>query len=277
MQYLINNRSGEKMRRLYVGTSWKMNKTVAESCIYIKDLCDFLNQNQELVKEIEVFVLPTFLAVDSAARIVRDNGSKLKIGAQDCCWEDSGPFTGEVSPYHLKELGASYAEIGHAERREIFMETDEMVAKKTAAIIKNKMKPILCIGEEEKPADINIALNFLEKQLLDGLSMIDAADIKDVVIAYEPVWAIGASASAPIDYLNEAMIFLRDMLDRKFGNKCGSTQDIIYGGSVTPESAKDILALPCCDGIFVGRSALNIEYFISMIKMASDIQKKKNP
>jgi len=262
------------MRKKYVGTSWKMNKTVAESSDYIKNLSDFINRNPELTKDIEVFVLPTFLAIDSGARIVRENNSRLKIGAQDCCWEDSGPFTGEVSPMHLKELGASYVEIGHAERRNIFMESDEMVAKKTAAIVKNGMRPILCIGEEKKPDDINIALDFLEKQLLDGLGKIDKADVKNVVIAYEPVWAIGATASAPLDYLSEAMYFLRDLLSKKFGNNCGDNQDIIYGGSVAPESAKDILALPGNDGIFVGRSALNVDYFINMIKMASEIQNK---
>jgi triosephosphate isomerase len=263
------------MRRLYVGTSWKMNKTVRESRIYIKHLSDFLNENPELVNEIEVFVLPTFLSIDSSTRIVKETNSRLKIGAQDCCWEDFGAFTGEVSPMHLSDLGASYVETGHAERREIFMETDEMVSKKTAAIIKNNMRPILCIGEEEKPDRIDIALKFLEHQLLEGLSRIDEADIKNVVIAYEPVWAIGATASAPLDYLSEAMDFLRDLLNRKFGNKCGDSQAIIYGGSVTPESAKDILALPSNDGIFVGRSALNVDYFISMIKTASYIQKIK--
>ena len=267
--------SGKKMRRLYVGTSWKMNKTVEESQTYIKNLSDFMNKNPELVNEIEVFVIPTFLAIDSSTRIIIEKKSGLKIGAQDCCWEDSGAFTGEVSPMHLKDLGASYVEIGHAERREIFMETDEMVAKKTAAIIKNNMRPILCIGEEEKPDEIDIALNFLEHQLLEGLSRINKADIKNVVIAYEPVWAIGATASAPLDYLSKAMDFLRDLLNRKFGNNCGDIQDIIYGGSVTPESAKDILTLHGNDGIFVGRSALNINYFTSMIKMASEIQKIK--
>jgi triosephosphate isomerase len=267
--------SEKKMRKLYVGTSWKMNKTVGESSDYIKNLSDFMNKNTELINGIEVFVIPTFLAIDSATRIVREKNSGLKIGAQDCCWEDFGPFTGEVSPMHLKDLGVSYVEIGHAERREIFMETDEMVAKKTAAIIKNNMKPILCIGEEEKPDDINIALNFLEYQLLEGLSRIDKTDIKNVVIAYEPVWAIGATASAPLDYLSKAMDFLRNMLNRKFGNNCGDSQDIIYGGSVTPESAKDILAIPGNDGIFVGRSALNVDYFINMIKMASEIRKVK--
>jgi len=272
---LANHEFGEKMRKLYVGTSWKMNKTVKESRAYINNLSDFMNNNPEIVNEIEVFVLPTFLSIDSSTQIVKEENSRLKIGAQDCCWEDSGAFTGEVSPLHLSDLGAMYVETGHAERREIFMETDEMVAKKTAAIIRNNMKPILCIGEEEKPDNIETALDFLKHQLLDGLSGIGDGDIKNVVIAYEPVWAIGTSASAPLDYLSEAMEFLRNLLNKKFGNKCGDRQDIIYGGSVTPESAKDILALPANNGIFVGRSALNVDFFISMIKMASDIQKTK--
>ncbi|MHB1346848.1 MAG: triose-phosphate isomerase family protein [Candidatus Humimicrobiaceae bacterium] len=261
------------MRRLYVGTSWKMNKTVTESRTYVRTLSDFMNENPKLLEEIDVFVIPTFLAIDSATQIIKEKNSGLKIGAQDCCWEDFGAFTGEVSPFHLSDLGASYVEIGHAERRKIFMETDEMVSKKTAAIVRNNMRPILCIGEEEKPDNIDIALKFLENQLLEGLSRISTDDIKKVIVAYEPVWAIGAAASAPLDYLSEAMNFLRELLNRKFG--CGDIQDIIYGGSVTPESAKDLLALPANDGIFIGRAALNVDYFINMIKMAYDIQKIK--
>jgi triosephosphate isomerase len=266
---------GEKTRKLYVGTSWKMNKTVNESRQFISTLCDFMNNNPQVIKNLEVFVLPAFLAIDSAIQIINKTNSDLKIGAQDCCWEDFGAFTGEVSPMHLKDLGASYVELGHAERRNIFMETDEMVSKKLAAVIKNNMKPILCIGEEEKPAQIQTALKFLEKQLLEDLSKINKDDLKNIVIAYEPVWAIGATASAPLDYIEEAMDFLRNLLNKKFGNNCGSDQVIIYGGSVTPESARDILALKNNDGIFVGRSALNVEYFINMIKMANEVQKSK--
>ena len=106
------------MRKLYVGTSWKMNKTVAQSREYIQNLSDFINNNPELTKDIEIFVLPTFLAIDSATRIVKEANARQKIGAQDCCQEDSGAFTGEVSPMHLKDLGAEYVETGHAERRE---------------------------------------------------------------------------------------------------------------------------------------------------------------
>ncbi|MCE5329984.1 triose-phosphate isomerase [bacterium] len=263
------------MKNLYVGTSWKMNKTVAETREYMKKMKEFMQNNGEAIKDLDVFILPTFLAIDAALQITRNANSGLKIGAQDCCWEDFGPFTGEVSPMHLKDLGVSYVEVGHAERREIFKETDEMVSKKVAAIVKNKMKPILCIGEEEKPSQIDIALNFLKNQLLDDLSRIESADLKNIIIAYEPVWAIGATASAPLDYIKEAIDFLRALLNKEFGGRHGDDQVIIYGGSVTPESAKDILALPDNDGIFVGRSALNIDYFIKMIIMASEVQKVK--
>ncbi|MCL5070040.1 MAG: triose-phosphate isomerase, partial [Actinobacteria bacterium] len=150
---------------------------------------------------------------------------------------------------------------------------DEVISKKVAAIIKNNIKPILCIGEEEKPSQIDTALRFLKDQLLEDLSKINSVDLKNIIVAYEPVWAIGASSSAPIAYIKEAIDFLRTLLNKEFGSKCGEEQVIIYGGSVTPESAKDILALPNNDGIFIGRSALNIDYFIKMIMMASEIQK----
>lgn len=263
------------MKKLYVGTSWKMNKTVTETREYISKMMEFMQNNNETVKDLDIFILPTFLAIDAALQITKAANSELKIGAQNCCWEDYGAFTGEVSPMHLKDLGCSYVEIGHAERREIFRETDEMISKKVSAIIKNNMKPILCIGEEEKSSQINIALHFLEHQLLDDLSKINAQDLKNIIIAYEPVWAIGATASAPLDYISEAIDFLRNLLNKKFGSKLGDDQVIIYGGSVTPESAKDILALSNNDGIFIGRAALNIEYFMQMIEMAFEVQKQK--
>jgi len=264
------------MKNIYVGTPWKMNKTVSESCNYIAEMCDYINKNSNNLKSIEIFILPSFLAVDACMKIVRGKKSALKIGAQNCCWEDFGSFTGEVSPMHLKDLGVSYVELGHAERRDIFMEDDEMIGKKVAGVIRNNLKPILCIGEEEKPNDINIALKFLKKQLEINLSKITDIDLKNIIIAYEPVWAIGASTSAPLDYIEAAIDFLRGFLNKEYGKDAGENQVIIYGGSVTPQSAEGLLMLPNNDGIFIGRAALNLDYFIKMIEMAVKVQQQKN-
>ncbi len=261
------------MSKIYVGTSWKMNKTVSEGIRYIEDLMRFLEVEKGIFEKIEVFVLPTFLSIDAFARSIKEKRSGLKTGAQDCCWEDEGAFTGEVSPMHLKDLGAEYVELGHAERRKLFAEDDTMVNKKVSAALRNSLKPIICIGEDKKPDDMNIAFRFLEKQLMDALKNVNSADLKNIIIAYEPVWAIGASTSAPLDYIEKALDFIRSVIDSYFIKGMGKNQVIIYGGSVNMESVRGILSLKNNNGIFVGRSALNLDYFKDMIKIAQSIGK----
>jgi triosephosphate isomerase len=261
------------MRKTFVGTSWKMNKTVKEGITYLQELIRFIDTESIIPDEVEVFVIPTFLSVDAFTGIVKEKRSALKIGAQDCCWEDEGPFTGEVSPMHLKDLGAEYIELGHAERRRYFCEDDEMINKKVRSTLRNGLKPILCIGEQEKYEDINTSYIFLERQLMGGLKDVKDIDLKNLIIAYEPVWAIGASSSAPIEYIGKVLDFLRSVIDKNFKGGLGKSQAIIYGGSVNMESVRQILSLKNNDGIFVGRSALNIDYFKDMIKTALQIRK----
>ncbi len=147
--------------------------------------------------------------------------SILQYGAQDCCWSDEGAFTGEVSPMHLKDLGCTYAELGHAERRDIFKEDDEMINKKVLGCLRNNLKPILCIGEEKRYARNKDAFRFVKKQLLSDLKGVNRQDIGKVIIAYEPVWAIGADASAPVDFIYEGMNFLRELIREEYDNDCG--------------------------------------------------------
>jgi triosephosphate isomerase len=261
------------LKKILVGFVWKMNKTVKESVEYTIKLVDYLKKNENYLNDasVNVFILPTFLAIFSVSELARN--SILQYGAQNCCWSDEGAFTGEVSPMHLKNLGCTYAELGHAERRDMFKEDDEMINKKVLGCLKNNLKPILCIGEEKRYARNRDAFRFVKKQVILDLKGVSRQDIGKVIIAYEPVWAIGAVASAPVDFIYEGLNFLRELISEEYGETAGKEQLIIYGGSVTPQSSREILALDNNNGIFIGRAALNLNYFIEMIEMAAKVAK----
>lgn len=259
------------MRKILVGAAWKMNKTVDESIDYVKKLISFVEGNLASSKYVEVFVLPTYLSLHPLSLIV--GNSKLKYGAQNCFWENEGAYTGEISPMHLKDIGCTYVELGHPERRNILKEDDDMINKKVIACLRNDLMPILCIGEEEKYSNVKKAKNFLKGQLFSDLRGIDSNGIGKVIIAYEPVWAIGADSAAPIDYIYNMLEYLREILGEEFGNSAGKDQIIFYGGSVNLESSREILELDNNNGIFIGRAGLNFVFFTGMVKIALNIEK----
>jgi triosephosphate isomerase (TIM) len=251
---------------ILVGAAWKMNKDLAQSLEYASELNRFCLENITGEDNIEVFFLPTFLPLYHMRDIV--TAPSLKYGAQNCCWEDEGAFTGEVSPAHLKDAGCTYVELGHAERRRIFGEDDRMLNKKVLAALRNGLKPILCIGEREKKDNMNATYDFLKDQLFTGLNNVDSGRLDDVIIAYEPVWAIGASESAPLDYTEKILDFLRKLLKNRYGSEVSEKQMIFYGGAVNPDTAPGILELEQNDGIFIGRASLDIKYLIQLVEMA---------
>lgn len=252
-----------------VGASWKMNKNVSESITYAKKLNEFVLNEINEDQDIEVFFLPTFLPLFALKSIV--TSPKLKFGSQNSGWQDEGSFTGEVSPAHLKDSGCTYIELGHAERRSIFKENDEMINRKLKAVIGNDLKPILCIGEKEKSKDMKDTFKFLAKQVQTGLKDVHPDDLNKVIIAYEPVWAIGAKYSAPVEHIEESLAFIRGLLKSEYGKSISQKQLIIYGGSVTPGSTPEILSLENVNGIFIGRASLKLDYFVEMIKIAMNI------
>ena len=252
-----------------IGASWKMYKNVGESIAYAEKLNEFVSNRINANQDIEVFFLPTFLPLFSLKSII--TSPKLKYGSQNSGWQDEGAFTGEVSPAHLKDAGCTYIELGHPERRSIFMEDGEMINRKLKSVLGNGLKPILCIGEKEKGKDMKDVFKFLAKQVQTGLKDVCLDDIDKVLIAYEPVWAIGAEHSAPIKYIEESLAFLRELLKREYGSSISQKQLIIYGGCVTHVSTPGILSLENVNGIFIGRASLDLEYFIEMIKITMDI------
>jgi triosephosphate isomerase len=258
-------------KKILIGTSWKMNKTVPESIEYAKELLSYVEKKKEELRDVTVFILPTFLAIAKVSEVLR--GTDILYGAQDCCWADEGAFTGEVSPMHLKDLGSRFAELGHAERREMFAEDDEMINKKVLAALKNGLSPILCIGEEERFKDDIKAYDYVVDQLEADIKGIENQDMEKIVIAYEPVWAIGSDASAPLDFIQGGMKYIRDYIKERFGEETAQKQLMIYGGSVTPDTAEDIMNLKDNDGIFIGRAALKLDYFFDMIEMAIRVSK----
>ena len=262
-------------KKMLIGSGFKMRKSVQESIDYTKRINDFINKHVSDVSLIEVFILASFEALYPMSKII-SNSKILKLGAQNCWYENRGPYTGEVSPMNLKEIGCTYVEIGHPERRDIFKEDKILINKKIKSCIKNGLKPILFIGEKEKYKDKNQVYKFLEKQLLEELGVLHRGDLNKVVLAYEPIWAIGAQEAAPVNYIQDSLFFLRKFFESKYGKDISENQIIFYGGSVKLENTIDILKIEGNDGISSGRGASNPDYFIDMIKLAIEFMNNKS-
>ena len=258
------------MKKIFVGASWKMNKNVEESLEYVSQLKDFIAKNKSSLKKsnVEVFFLPTYLPLYSISLILSD--SYLKFGSQNSFWADEGAYTGEVSPMHLKKIGCRYIELGHPERLYILKEDEQLINKKVIGVLKNGLTPVLCIGEEEERDKKQEVYDFLVGQMRAYFKGLDRKDINKILLAYEPVWAIGADKSAPVDYISDSLDFIRSFLSDEYGSGTGESQHIIYGGSVNTASAFEILKLKNNNGIFIGRASLKFDYFTNMIKMAVD-------
>ena len=253
------------MKKL-IAANWKMNKTIEESISFIKELKKiFKNKNAEIV------VCPPFASLQAVSRELK--GSSIKLGAQNMHFEDSGAYTGEISPLMLKEAGCDYVILGHSERREIFREDDFLINKKLIAALKNGLKPILCIGENLEQRKNGKTNEILENQLKNCLKNIDISQILKINIAYEPVWAISRGnpdhKAATADDAEEGHKFIRNVLEKMFGRNASKNVRIIYGGSMKPENSKELLSMPNIDGGLVGNASLNAKSFAEIISHAS--------
>ncbi|MEM7448414.1 MAG: triose-phosphate isomerase [Myxococcota bacterium] len=248
-------------RRLVVG-NWKLHKSVAESVAFVDSLRGTLAERLPC----DVAIAPTFLALDAVHKALA--GSSVQLAAQHCYHESAGAYTGEVSALLLRDVGCVYCIVGHSERRQLFGETDEHVAQKTRALLHHGLVPILCVGETLMQRDSGQAEQVVLDQLgvaMDGLCMEDAAR---VVVAYEPVWAIGTGYTAAPGDAQAMHRRIRLALDELFGS-ASEGQRIIYGGSVKPENAAELLALPDVDGALVGGASLNVESFVAIASAAN--------
>src|SRR3989344_778434 len=247
------------MRKPLIVGNWKMNNSTAESV----DLAEKLKKTVKDMAGGDVVVAPPFTALGSVRDVIK--GSIIKLGAQNLFWEDKGAYTGEVSPLMIRDLDCEYVIIGHSERREYFKESDEIVNKKIKAALRNKLKAIVCVGESLKEREEDKTMQVIESQVKKGLQGLSLSEAKELIIAYEPVWAIGTGRNATPAQANEAHTFIRRILSRIYSTRAADAARIIYGGSVTPENAKAIMGMSDVDGCLPGGSSLDVKKFSSII------------
>lgn len=246
------------MRKPIIAGNWKMNKTSTEAKDFVKEL---LSQSIDFDKA-EVVVCPTNLSLESVSQLVED--SHIKVGAQNVYFEQSGAFTGEISPEMLKDIGVDYCIIGHSERREYFGENDESVNKKVKAVLEVGILPIMCVGETLSERENGQTESVCKTQVVAGLGGLSPEQIESVVIAYEPVWAIGTGKSATKEDANETIGYIRSVVEEIAGNEVAEKIRIQYGGSVKPENITEYMAMPHIDGALVGGASLQVKSFVDI-------------
>ncbi|MEW6521419.1 MAG: triose-phosphate isomerase [Thermodesulfobacteriota bacterium] len=245
-------------RRPLLAGNWKMHTTITEA----EALAGAVARSA-IPADRDVMLAPPFTALAAVGRVLA--GSPVLLGAQNVCWEEKGAFTGEISPPMLKDVGCSMAIIGHSERRHLFGETDAMINKRVAGALRFGLIPVLCIGEtlEEREAAQTFAV--LERQLRKGLPGITLADGDQLVVAYEPVWAIGTGKTATVEQAQEAHYFVRNLLVDMYEKNIATQMRILYGGSVNPGNVDALMSQPDVDGALVGGAALKVDSFCSII------------
>ncbi len=251
------------MRKKMIAGNWKMHKTNAEAVRLVTQLKRMLEKKP--VRKTEIVVCPPFTALVPVADLVK--GSKIQLGAQNIFWEEEGAYTGEVSAQMVKSAGAKYVIIGHSERRRYFKEDENIINKKIRLALKNKLRVIHCVGETLEEREHHLTQDIIINQLEWGLKGFSADDFKKIVIAYEPVWAIGTGKTATPEQAQEVHAFIREILNTLYGSQIGARITILYGGSVKPENAAGLLAQPDVDGALVGGACLNARSFFQIIQV----------
>jgi triosephosphate isomerase len=243
----------------FIAGNWKMFKTVQEGVVFAKELRSLVKD----VTDVEIVVGPPFTALHAVAEATRN--SNVAVSAQDLYWERDGAFTGEVSGSMIKEAGAEFVMVGHSERRRLFGETDPTVNRKTLAAIDARLTPIVCVGESLEERERDETLEVLDRQIKDGLDRITAEQVAEIVVAYEPVWAIGTGRNATAAQAGAAHAHIRKRLRQWFGADAAERCHVIYGGSVKPDNIREIIAEPDVDGALVGGASLDVRSFADIV------------
>jgi triosephosphate isomerase (TIM) len=247
---------------LIIAGNWKMHKTVAETAAF----CRTIIKDAEQFSGVEVLVCPPYTALAAAQDILK--GSKIKLGAQNLHFAQQGAFTGEIAAQMLLELGVDYVIIGHSERRHLMGEDDALVRQKVKAALGNGLKPILCVGETEAEREDGLTEKVIEKQLAGALEALSAEETENLVVAYEPVWAIGTGKAASTDDAESAAALIRLYFKDKLGEKAAASLRVQYGGSVKAENIGSYVSLPSVQGTLVGGASLDAETFSALIQAA---------
>lgn len=249
-------------RKPLIAGNWKLNLTVAEGVTLAKDLSAALVKDGSKANSVEVVICPTFVAIHAVAQVAGSVG----VGGQNCYWEEKGAFTAEISSTQLKGAGAKYVILGHSERRQLFGETDETINKRLKAALAQQLIPIVCVGETLEERDGGKLNAVLTKQVTGSLAGFDAITLANLVVAYEPVWAIGTGRTATADQAQEAHAVIRALLIKAVGAELAAKVRILYGGSVKPDNAKEIIGKPDVDGALVGGASLKVADFHAIIQ-----------
>lgn len=245
------------MKKILLGTNFKMNKTLSEAVDYTDNLMKIITKYPQF----DFFIIPSYTHLWKLKEVISSGKSKLKLGAQNMHYEEAGQFTGEISPVMLKEIGIDIIELGHCERRQYFNETDKTVNLKTLAALKHGFTPLICIGEQLEDKAYGVSKEMLAKQLKIALKDVPSDAIGKFWVAYEPVWAIGVNGiPAEASYVEEIHDFLRHVLIVLYGD-AGKNIPLLYGGSVNIHNAKDYVQFENVNGLFIGRSAWEPDLF----------------
>ena len=247
------------MRTPFIAANWKMFKTVHEAVAFVKEFRSLVKD----IHDVEIVVAPPFTAIHAVADAARN--TTVGVSGQNLHWEREGAFTGEVSAGMLREAGAEYVIIGHSERRRLFGETDQTVNRKLLAALGAKLTPIVCIGETLEERERNETLAVLDRQIKVGFDSLSGEQVASLVIAYEPVWAIGTGRNATPEQAGEAHAHIRSRLRQWFGAGAGEHCHVIYGGSVKPDNIHELIMQPDVDGALVGGASLDVRAFADIV------------
>jgi len=250
------------MRKPFIAGNWKMNKTIKESI----ELANGLKRELIDLNGVDILVCPPYTALSDIADILVD--SNIGLGAQNVSWQKEGAFTGEISVRMLNDAGCRYIIVGHSERRKYFSENDEIVNKKIKAVLSGNLTPIFCLGETLEERESNQTMNVIQKQLEGGLSGLDQESVSQLIIAYEPVWAIGTGKTASPDQAQQVHQFIRNWIKSNYSEEVSEELKIIYGGSVKADNTKELMQKVDIDGALVGGAALEIDSFAQIAKAA---------
>jgi triosephosphate isomerase len=246
-------------RTPFIAGNWKMYKTPSEARETAARLVDLVAD----VDDVDIMIAPTYTALESVSGVTKN--TCVSLGAQDLFWEKEGAYTGQISAAMLVDAGCQYAIIGHSERRQYFGETDETVNKKLRAAIAAGLKPVVCVGETEAERESGQTFSVLDKQIKFGLNEYFVDDLSDLVIAYEPVWAIGTGKTATEEQAQEAHQYIRSLIQKLFSDDLSGSMRILYGGSVKPANTSGLMAMADIDGALVGGASLDAESFSQIV------------
>ena len=248
------------MRKPLIAGNWKMHTTISEAVSLAegikKELSDF--------SKVDIVLCPPFISLNAVYKVIMD--TSIKLGAQNVAWEKEGAYTGEISNIMLRECGCKFAIVGHSERRKYFCESNKTVNKRIKSALEGGLTPIMCVGETLKEREDNLTMKVISRQLEGGLDGLAEEEVDKIIIAYEPIWAIGTGKTATPAQAQEIHKFIRSWLSDKTSSDCASSVRILYGGSVKPGNIKELIKEADIDGGLVGGASLKAESFIEIVK-----------